>query len=90
MQVIVVLASVVEEPGILAEGAFDNVLERFAVPLGAPEEIVAIVDVGEVMLVVMILERFARHIGRERVMRIRQIGQRERHLKFSSSWVFGV
>ena len=43
------------------------------------EELVAVVDIGLVMLVVMIFERLARHVGGERVVGIRQVGQFERH-----------
>src|SRR6516165_8585155 len=75
MDVIVMLTRIVEEAGILAERAPDDVLERLAVPLGSLEQIVAVIDIGEVMLVVMIFERFARHVRRERIVRIRQVGQ---------------
>ena len=43
MDVVVVLAGIVEEPGILAERALDDLLERLAFPLGALEQIVAVV-----------------------------------------------
>jgi len=35
MDVIVMLPGIVEEAGILAEGALDDVLERLALPFGA-------------------------------------------------------
>src|ERR1700730_4327154 len=87
MQVIVVLAGIVEESGVLAKGTLDDILERFALPLGAFEQIVGVVDVSEVMFVVVIFKRFARHVRGKRLMRIGQIGQRKRHREFSSSWV---
>ena len=51
------LAGVVEQGGVLAEGALDDLLERLALPLGALERIIAVVDVGEMMLVMMVFER---------------------------------
>ena len=53
------LASIVEEAGILAERALHHVFQRFSLPFGAFEEIVAVVDVSKVVLVVVIFERFA-------------------------------
>src|SRR5215467_10231889 len=53
MEVVVMLAGVVEEPGVLAERAFDDLFKRLAVPLGIPQQVVAVVDVSEMMLVVM-------------------------------------
>ena len=79
MGVIIMLASVVEHGGVLAERAFDDLLERLAFPFGAFERGVAVVDVGQMMLVVMKFEGFRGHVGFQRVVRIRQIGQREGH-----------
>src|SRR5258708_39901432 len=79
MQVIVVLAGVVEERSILAERALHDLLERFALEFGALEQIIAVGDVGLMMLVVMIFQRFLRHMGRKRVIGIRQIGKRKGH-----------
>ena len=45
--------------------------------LAAFEEVVAVIDVGEVVLVMVILERLARHVGGERIVGIGQLGQRE-------------
>ena len=73
------LAGIVEEAGILAERALDDLLERLAFQPAAFEQLVAVVDIGLVVLVVVIFERFARHVGRERVMGIGQVGQLERH-----------
>src|SRR5712671_1407533 len=44
MQVIVMLAGVIEEPGVLAERALHHILQRFSFPLAAFEEVVAVVD----------------------------------------------
>jgi hypothetical protein len=79
MDVVVVLPRIVEEARILAETALHHVLERFPFPFRSLEEVVAVVDVGEVMLVVVIFERLARHVGGERVIRIWKVRQRERH-----------
>ena len=79
MDVVIVLAGVVEHSGVLAERALDDVLERLALPFGAFQRIVAVVDVGEMMLVVVEFESFRRHVGFQRVVRIGQIGQREGH-----------
>jgi hypothetical protein len=57
-----------EEAGIRVEGAFDHVLERLAVELGALHQIVAVVHIGEVVLVVVKLERLARHVRGERIV----------------------
>ena len=76
---VVVLARVVEQARILSEGALDDVLERFSFPLGPFDEVIGRIDVGEVVFVVMIFQRFTRHVGRERVVLIGKIGQRERH-----------
>ena len=39
----------------------------------------SVVDIGLVMLVVVIFERLARHVGRERIVGIGQVGQCKRH-----------
>ena len=49
MQVIVVLPGIVEERRIGEERALDHVLDRPAFELGALHQIVAVVDLGEVM-----------------------------------------
>src|SRR5262249_358306 len=36
-------------------------------------------DIGQVMLVVVVFERLARHVGGERVILVGKIGQRKRH-----------
>jgi hypothetical protein len=79
MHVVVMLAGVVEEPGILAERALDDFLERFSLQPAADQQLVAVIDIGLVVLVVVIFECFARHMRGQRVIGIRQLGQRERH-----------
>ena len=76
---VVVLAGIVEEAGVLAERALDDLFERLAFQPGAFEQLVAVVDIGLVVLVVVIFERLARHVGRQRVVGIGQVGQLERH-----------
>jgi hypothetical protein len=75
MGVVVVLARVVEERRVLAEGALHHVLEALVFPLSALEEVIARVHIGGVVLVVVKFERLLRHVGRERIMRIREIGE---------------
>ncbi len=84
MQMVVVLARIVEEAGVLAERALDDLLERLAFEPAAFQQLVAVVDIGLVVLVVVIFERLARHIGRQCIMGVGQIGQLERH-EISSS-----
>ena len=79
MDVVIVLAGVVEHGGVLAERALDDLLEWLAFPLGSLERVIAVVDIGQVVLVVMKFERLARHDRIQRVVRIRQFGQREGH-----------
>ena len=79
MGVIIMLAGIVEHGGVLAERALDDLLKRLALPFGPFQRIIAVVDVGEMMLVVMEFESFRRHVGFQRVVRIGQIGQREGH-----------
>ncbi len=77
--VVIMLPCVVEHRGILAERPLDDFLQRLAFPLGSLERVVAVVDIGQVVLVVMKFERLARHDRSQRVVRIRQFGQREGH-----------
>src|SRR4029079_12812791 len=57
MDVIVMLAGIIEEPRILLKRPFDHLFQRLSFPLSTLEEIIPIVHVREVMLVVMIFER---------------------------------
>ena len=77
--VVIMLPCVVEHRSILAERPLDDFLQRLAFPLGSLERVVAVVDIRQVVLVVMKFERLARHDRSQRVVRIRQFGQREGH-----------
>ena len=79
MQVVVVLAGIVEEAGILAEGALHHLFKALAFPFRAFDQVVAVVDIGKVVLVVMELERLLGHVGAERIMSVGQFGEREGH-----------
>src|SRR6476620_10485928 len=77
MQMVVVLACIVEERGVLAERAFDDLFEGFALEFGAFQQIVAVGHVGLMMLVVMIFQGFLGHMGRKRIIGVRKGGKRE-------------
>src|SRR3981081_760076 len=79
VQMVVVLAGIVEERRILAERALDDLLEGLALELGALQHIVAVGHIGLMMLVVMVFQRFLRHMGRKRVIGIGQVGKRKGH-----------
>ena len=72
---VVVLAGIVEQAGMFAERAFDNVFERLAFPLRALQQVVAVVHISEMVLVMVEFEGFGRHIGRKGVIGIRQFWQ---------------
>jgi hypothetical protein len=57
MDVVVVLAGVVEEALVLAVALLDDLLERLAFEARAFQQLVAVVDIGLVVLVVVELER---------------------------------
>jgi hypothetical protein len=76
---VVVLAGIVEHGGVLAERALHNVFEGLALPFGAFDSVVAVVDVSQMVLVVMIFQRFPRHVRSQRVIGVRQFWQRETH-----------
>jgi len=46
MQMVVVLAGIVEERRILAERAFDDLFERLALEFGAFQQIIAVGHIG--------------------------------------------
>ncbi|MNT64508.1 hypothetical protein D3C72_2024140 [compost metagenome] len=77
MDVVVVLAGIVEEAGILAIGLLDDVLERQDFQPRAFQQLFAIGHVSLVVLVVMIFERFSRHVGAERIIGVGQGRQGE-------------
>ena len=68
------LPGIVEEAGIAEVRTLDHVLDRLAIELGAFHQVVAVIDIGEVMLVVMEFQRLARHVGGERVVSVRKFG----------------
>ena len=68
LDVIEVLGRVVEDSGVLAEALLDDGLEVLALVVGAFDEVVQLVHVSLVMLVVVIFERFGRHVRLKRVV----------------------
>ncbi|MND50427.1 hypothetical protein D3C80_413940 [compost metagenome] len=79
MDVVVVLGSVVEETLIGAEGLLDDFLDRQVGKASFRCELVAVVDIGLVVLVVVIFERLLRHEGNERFVIIGKCGKFEGH-----------
>ena len=79
VDVILVLAGIIEEARVLAERALQDFLDRLVLPLGALGEIIAIGHVGLVVLVVVIFERLARHMRGQCVIGIGQFRQGECH-----------
>ena len=79
MDVVVVLAGIVEELRILAVGLLDDLLERQPVHAGLGGQLVAVVDIGLVVLVVVILERLLRHVRLQRLVVVGKIGKGESH-----------
>src|SRR5689334_3336993 len=91
MQMVVVLARIVEHGSVLAERSLDDLLEGFAFEFGPLDRVVAVGDIGLMMLVVVILQRLLGHVGAKGVMGIRQVGQREGHGVLSANvGVLGV
>ena len=76
---VIVLARIVEEAGVLAEGVADDVLQRLAFEAALLQQVVAGRDVGLVVLVVVELQRLPRHEGLQGVVRVGQVRQGERH-----------
>lgn len=79
VEVVVVLAGVVEERLIGVVARLDDLLDALAGEVGGFEQLVAGVDIGLVVLVVVKLEGFLRHVGPQRVVGVGQLGQSERH-----------
>src|ERR1700693_2844856 len=79
MQMVVVLARIVEQRGVLAERAFDDLFEGLALEFGAFQQVVAVGHVGLMMLVVMIFQGFLGHMGLKRIIGVRKGGKREGH-----------
>src|SRR5512139_1660183 len=65
VDMVIVLAGIVEDRRVLAERALDDLLKGLAFPFGPLERVVAVGDIGLVMLVVVIFQRFLRHMGPE-------------------------
>jgi len=79
MGVVEMLAGIVEKARILAERALDDLLKRLALPFRAFQQIICVVDISEVMLVMVKLECFLRHMGAQSVVGVRQFGKGESH-----------
>jgi hypothetical protein len=80
MDVVVMLADIVDQPGILVfESSNTNLFNRMGCQWRILQEIIAIGDIGHVVFVMVKLERFARHKGRERIIIIGKVGQFEGH-----------
>src|SRR6201746_2028940 len=79
MQMVVVLAGIVEYGRVLAERSFDDFLEGLAFEFGPLDRVVSVGHVSLVMLVVVEFQRFLGHVGRKGVMSGWQIGQRKCH-----------
>jgi hypothetical protein len=79
MNVIVVLAGIVEQRLVLAVGALDDLLQALVFQARAREQLVACLHIRVVVLVVMIFERFSRHIGLQRIVGIGKFGELKRH-----------
>jgi hypothetical protein len=78
------LAGIVEDAvlrhGAGLIGAGDDVFEALALPLGAGDQLVAVVDIGLVVDVVVILQRLLRHAETgERIVGVGKIGKFESH-----------
>jgi len=84
MDVVVVLAGIVEEALVLAVAFLDDLFEGLSFEAGAFQQLVAVGDIGLMVLVVMKFKRLARHERRKGVIVIRQGGQFESHWKLSS------
>ena len=74
------LADIVDEAGTLVgKGRGADVLETLAFVFRPGEQLIAIVDVGEMMLVVMELQGLGRHEGLQGVVGIGQVWKLEGH-----------
>jgi hypothetical protein len=79
VDVVVVLGRIVEEAGILAERGLHHLLDRLAFHSGFGGELVAVVDIGLVVLVVVVFQRLLRHEGLQCLVVIGQWGQFKSH-----------
>jgi hypothetical protein len=71
------LRRVVEQPARV--GRQDDLLQRLALVLGPLDEAVEVGHVRLVVLAVVEVERLLAHVGRERVLRVRQRRELEGH-----------
>ncbi len=69
------LTRIVEQRLVLAKAFLDDLFEALALEARALEQLVAIGHIGLMVLVVVKLKRFSRHIRAERVVGIGQIGK---------------
>src|SRR5690606_15266520 len=83
MDVVVVLAGIVEQRRVLAVARLDDLLERLAFEARPFEQLVAVGHIGLMVLVVMKFERFGGHIFAERVIGIGEFGKGKAHLEAS-------
>ncbi|MCY1236267.1 hypothetical protein D9M72_489150 [compost metagenome] len=84
VDVVVVLAGFVEQRLVGAIGLLDDFLERQVGKAGFFSKLVAVGHVSEVMLVVVVFERLARHVGRQRIVIVGKVRQFESHVGISS------
>ena len=75
MDVVEVLAGIVEQRLVLAKAFLDDLFEALALEARALKQLVAVGHIGLMVLVVVKLKRFSRHIRAERVVGIGQIGK---------------
>ena len=80
------LAGIVEQRLVGAVGRRDDLLDGLAFETRAFEQLVAGIDIGLVVLVVVELEGLLRHVGAERVVGVGQFGQGEGHRQVSRVW----
>jgi len=83
--VVVVLAGIVEDCGILAVGALHDLLQGLALEFGPLDRVVTVGHIGLVMLVVVEFQRFLRHMRPKGVVGIRQGGKRKCHGMMSAT-----
>ena len=83
------LAGIVEQAGILRIALLDDVLEALALQARAFQQLVAVGDIGLMVLVVVVLEGFLRHVGLQRLVIVRQGGKFKSHFGHSSEMLTG-
>src|SRR5690606_27482292 len=83
MDAVVMLGSLVEERLVLAVGRKDDLFDGLATEPGFSSELVAHVDIGLVVLVVVIVKRLLGHEGLESLIVVGQFRQFKSHYKIS-------